>query len=522
MSTNTVAVDRIINRNPATGEVLSEHAIASDADVRDSVARARAAQPAWNALGPSRRIAILQRFQELLLTEREHVAEIITSECGKPIMESLLTEIVVALDAARFCAENAHKVLRPETVAHGNPIMKLKRGRIIHEPNGVIGIISPWNYPLSILASDALAALVTGNAVVIKPSEMTPLSALELQRLLNAAGVPSDVLAVVLGEGPTGAALIESGIDKLVFTGSVATGRRVGEAAARQLVPAVLELGGKDPLIVLDDADVEVASSAAVWGSMMNAGQTCISVERCYVHRKLLPQFLAACTEKLLRLKVGNGADPNTDVGPLISERQLQIVESQVEDARAQGAKILAGGKRLLEIGAQFYAPTLITDITPSMKLMLEETFGPVLPVIAFDTDEQAIRLANDSIFGLAASVFTGNIRRGAAIAARLSTGAVLVNDVLTCFAIPEAPHGGVHASGIGRTHGLMGMREMVRPKYIAVDMLPKIKKVWWFPYGEKVTRQMSAFVDMLFAKRMSKKLSGSLGSARSLWRKRL
>jgi succinate-semialdehyde dehydrogenase/glutarate-semialdehyde dehydrogenase len=522
MSTNAIAVDRIINRNPATGEVVSEHAISSPEEVHAVVARARAAQPAWNALGTSKRVAILRRFQELLLEEREHVAQVITSECGKPLVESLLTEIVVALDAARFCAENAHQVLRPESVVHGNPIMKLKRGRIIHEPVGVLGIISPWNYPFSTPASETLAALATGNAVVIKPSELTPLSALELQRLLRKAGVPADVITVVFGEGPTGAALIESGIDKLVFTGSVATGRRVGEAAARQLVPAILELGGKDAMIVLDDADVEVASSAAVWGSMMNAGQTCISVERCYVHRTLQAQFLAACTEKLLRLRVGNGADPDADLGPVISERQLQIIEAQVEDARAQGAKILAGGKRLTEIGALFYAPTLITDIQPSMKLMKEETFGPVLPVIPFTSDEEAVRLANDSPFGLAASIFTKNTRRGEALAVRVNAGAVLVNDVLSCFAIPEAPHGGVHASGIGRTHGLMGLREMVRPKYIATDMTPKTKKIWWYPYGEKVTRQMFAFVDMLFAKRTGKKVSGAIGSAASLLRKRM
>lgn len=522
MSTNAIAVDRIVNRNPATGEVLSEHVINTPEEVRAAVASARAAQPAWAALGVSHRIAILSRFQELLLAERDHVAQIITSECGKPLVESLLTEIVVTLDSVRFAIENVHQVLRSESISHGNPVMKLKRGRIVYEPIGVLGIISPWNYPLSIPASDAVAALVLGNAVVIKPSELTPLTVLELQRLLDAAGVPKDVLGVVLGEGPTGAALIDSGVDKIIFTGSVATGKRVGEAAARQLVPAVLELGGKDPMIVLDDADVEVASSAAVWGSMMNAGQTCISVERCYVHRKLMPGFLAACTEKILRLKIGNGADANTDVGPLISTRQLQIVEAQVEDARALGAKVLTGGKRLTDVGTLFYAPTLITDVTPAMKLMQEETFGPLLPVIPFDSDEESIRLANDSPFGLAASVFTRNKRRGEAVAARLRAGAVLVNDVLSCFAIPEAPHGGVRASGIGRTHGLAGMRELVHPKYIANDMLPKMKKVWWFPYGETVTQQMSAFVEMLFAKKASRKIRGSLASASSLWRKRL
>jgi succinate-semialdehyde dehydrogenase/glutarate-semialdehyde dehydrogenase len=513
---------RIVNRNPATGEVVSEHSIPTTDDVHFWVERARAAQPAWNALGVTRRVEILRRFQELLLRDRDVLARKITAEAGKPVVESLLSEILVALDAARFCAENASRVLRAEDVPHGNLIMKTKRGRLVYEPVGVVGIISPWNYPFSIPATETLAALVTGNAVVIKPSELTPVSALELQRLLHEAGVPKDVLGVVLGEGPTGAALIESKIDKLYFTGSVATGKGVAEAAARRLLPVVLELGGKDAMIVLDDADVDVASSAAVWGAMMNAGQTCLSVERCYVHRSIYDRFVFACGAKLSQLKVGDGSEPGTDIGPLISERQLQIVESQVEDARLQGARILSGGRRLPELGPQFYAPTLITDVTSSMKLMREETFGPILPIIPFANDDEAVGLANASEFGLAASVFTRDAKRGEAIARRLNAGAVMINDLLSCFAMPEAPHGGTRASGIGRTHGIMGMREMVRPKYIDSDSLPGMKKVWWYPYGEAFTRQMSAFVDMLFARNTARKLSGSLKSAGSLWRNKL
>ena len=523
MTSEAVDVSRkIVNRNPATGEIVSEHPIATEQEVKAAVERARAAQPAWNALGTNRRVAILRRFQHLMLRERDAVARKITAEAGKPIPESLLSEIVVALDAARFCAENAHRVLHPEDVPHGNPVMKTKRGQLVYDPLGVIGIISPWNYPISIPATETLAALVTGNAVVLKPSELTPVSALELQRLLLEAGVPRDVFAVVLGEGPTGAALLQSPIDKLIFTGSVATGKRVAQAAARRLLPVVLELGGKDAMLVLDDADVEVASSAAVWGAMMNAGQTCLSVERCYVHRKIFSDFVAACAEKVLRLKVGNGADPSTDVGPLISERQLQIVEAQVEDARDHGAKILAGGKRLPELGPNFYAPTLMTEVDPQMRIMREETFGPILPVVPFSSDEEAIHLANDSEFGLAASVFTGNRLRGERVARQLSAGAVMVNDVITSFAVPEAPHGGLRASGIGRTHGLLGMREMVQPKYISVDTLPKTKKVWWYPYGESFTRQMSAFADMLFSRSARRRLNAVPRSSGSIWRKKL
>jgi succinate-semialdehyde dehydrogenase/glutarate-semialdehyde dehydrogenase len=510
------------NHNPATGELLSEHPIASEREVRSAVSRAVAAQPAWNSLGTARRIGILRKFQQLLLRDREAVAQKITAECGKPVAESLLTEIVVALDAARFCAENAHRVILPELIPHGNPIMKSKRGQLVYEPLGVIGIISPWNYPFSIPATEVLPALVTGNAVVLKPSELTPLAALELQRLLHEAGVPKEIFAVVLGEGPTGAALIESSIDKLIFTGSVPTGKRVAEAAARRLLPVVLELGGKDAMLVLDDTSIEVASSAAVWGAMINAGQTCISVERCYVDRKIFSAFVAACVEKILRLNVGNGSDPSTDVGPLISERQLAIVESQVEDARAGGAKILTGGKRLPELGPRFYAPTLITEVTPEMRLMREETFGPVLPIVPFSNDGEAVRLANESEFGLAASVFTSSRARGESIARRLNAGTVMVNDLLTCFAIPEAPHGGTRASGIGRTHGLSGMREMLRPKYIDIDSLSKFKKVWWFPYGESFTRQMSAFASLLFSRNPARRLNAALKSSGSLWRKKL
>ena len=273
---------------------------------------------------------------------RDEVASLICREAGKPAAEALATEVLVVLDAAEFCIRNAHRFLRDEPLPHGNPVMKTKRGKLVREPYGVIGIISPWNYPFSIPAIETLAALVTGNAVVLKPSEFTPLVALELQRLLLAAGLNPDLMQVVVGEGPAGAALIESPIDKLIFTGSVATGKRVGEAAARRLLPVVLEFGGKDPMIVLDDADLEIASSGAVWGAFMNAGQTCLSVERCYVHRSLYDDVSGSLPQKIARLRVGNGIDSEVEIGPMINERQLRIVEEQVNDAVQRGARLLA------------------------------------------------------------------------------------------------------------------------------------------------------------------------------------
>src|SRR6185369_8242372 len=283
--------------------------------------------------------------------------------------------------------------LRPQRIPHGNLILKAKRGKVVHEPYGVIGIIAPWNYPFSTPATETLAALAAGNSVVLKPSEFTPAIAVELHKLLLEAGVPKEVFHVVTGEGPTGAALVDSPIDKMIFTGSVATGKRVAESAARKLLPVVLELGGKDPMIVFDDVDVDTVSSGAVWGAFMNAGQTCLSVERCYVQRSIYHRFVLLCANKTAKLKVGRGADATTEIGPMISDRQLRIVEKQVGEAVRAGARVLTGGKRLPELGLNFYAPTVIVDVRSEMSIMKEETFGPVLPIISFDTEDEVIRL---------------------------------------------------------------------------------------------------------------------------------
>jgi acyl-CoA reductase-like NAD-dependent aldehyde dehydrogenase len=522
MSVEVQVGSKITSTNPANGEVLGEIECCSESEVIAAVQRARVAQPGWTELGLRRRIAMLREFQAGLHARKSEVAAVITREAGKPLAEALVTEVLVVLDAARFLIDHAWNLLRDEPVPHGSLATKLKRGRLVREPHGVVGIISPWNYPFSIPATETLAALVAGNAVVLKPSELTPLVALELAALLHKAGVPKDVFQVVAGEGPTGAALMRSRIDKLVFTGSVGTGKRIAAAAAERLLPVVLELGGKDPMLVLDDADIDVASSAAVWGAFVNAGQACLSVERCYVHRSLYEAFAKACADKARQLRVGNGMDANTDVGPMIHERQVRIVEAHVEEARSHGARVLAGGTRLPELGVNFYAPTVLAEVTHQMRLMREETFGPVLPIMAFDSEDEAIGLANDSEYGLAASVWTRDRKRGERMARRIHAGTVMVNDVISCFGISEAPHGGVKASGIGCTHGRFGLDEMVRLKYLDVDLAPGIKKVWWHGYGESFRRQMEGFLDLQFARGFGRRVRGALRAAGVVRRRQL
>ena len=518
--TPVVPSNTLVSTNPATGEALAELTCASAEDVHRAVLRARDAQVAWRERSTRDRVAVLRKFQQLLNGRRDQVSSLICRESGKPAVEALITEVLVVLDSAEFCIRTAQRFLRDEPLPHANPAMKAKRGKLIREPYGVIGIISPWNYPFSIASTETLSALVAGNAVVLKPSEFTSLVALELRKILLDADLHPDLMQVIVGEGPVGAALIESPIDKLIFTGSVTTGRRVAEAAAERLLPVVLELGGKDPMIVLGDANLDVASSGAVWGAFLNAGQTCLSVERCYVHRSLYERFLKACRHKTAKLRVGNGIDSEIEVGPLIHERQLQKVEEHVKDAVQRGARLLHGGERLPQLGPNFFAPTLLADVTHDMRLMRQETFGPVLPVAPFDTDAEAISLANDSDFGLSASIWTGNRQRGEAMATKINSGTVLVNDVITCFGIAEAPHGGFKLSGMGRTHGKTGMSEMVQLKYVGTDLLPNMPKPWWYGYGQNLYRQMNSFIDVLFTPGGRAKLRGALDCIRLLRRR--
>ena len=435
------------------------------------------------------RARFILKARELMLAERDEIALLVSRETGKPVAEALSMEIVPTLDAMHYFARSSQHLLRPQKIDIGQYGLMGRSSRIIFRPLGVIGIISPWNFPLATPADEVVMALMAGNAVVLKPSELTPLIALKIGELFEKAGLPDGLLEIVTGDGATGAALVDARTDKIMFTGSVATGKRVAEGAAKHLTPVVLELGGKDPMIVLQDADLENAARGAVWGAFANSGQACASVERCYVHESIASKFIDRVVAETKSLKQGLGTGDGVDVGAMSNENQLQIVVDHVNDARQRGAKILTGGQRPPDQKGLFYEPTVLTGVDHQMKIMRDETFGPVLPVMTFKTDDEAINLANDSVFGLTASVWTKDISKGKRIAEKINAGTVMVNEVVYTHGIAQTPWGGVKESGYGRTHGRMGLLELVTPQHVHVNRISFLPDLWWFRYDSRAAK---------------------------------
>lgn len=489
----------IVSYDPATGEEVGRVPVASAAEVGRAVERARAAQRAWGAFSYAERGRVALKARALVLEEIDAIANLISRESGKPATEALMMELVPTLDLMQFFARRTSRLLKGEKIGIGQYGLMGRSSRIVYKPLGVVGIISPWNFPWAIPLGEVVMSLMAGNAVVLKPSELTPLVGQKIAEVFSRAGLPEDLLSVVTGAGATGASLVEAGVDKIMFTGSVATGRRVAEAAARKLIPCVLELGGKDPMIVFEDANLEAAAQAAVWGAFANAGQACASVERCYVQEKIAEHFTARVVELTRALKQGVGAQEGTDIGAMSSERQREIVETQLRGAVAQGARILAGGGRGENSNGEnaqgaFHAPTVVDKVDHTMELMREETFGPVLPLMTFKTEEEAIERANDSPYGLTASVWTNDIRRGERVAERLEAGTVMVNEVLYTHGIAQTPWGGVKLSGIGRTHGRAGLLELVSAQHIHVNRLARLHDLWWFSYTPRAAELFRGF----------------------------
>ena len=512
MAATAIPIDTLPSINPATGAVVGQFEKTPSSLLPEIVAYARAAQTEWAKVSIRDRCTKLRILGECIMASRDELADAVVLESGKPRVEALFADLFVALDSAKYWSENAVSTLRTERVAHHSTAAKAKSGYLVYEPLGVIAIISSWNYPLAIPLSQIIPAVAAGNAVVCKTSDFTPQCGAMIEKLFLDAGFPKNLVIIVQGGGEVGQALIEAAPDKVLFTGSVATGRRVAEACAKKLIPSVLELGGKDAMIVLADADLDVAASAAVWGSYTNCGQVCLSVERLFVEESVSESFATLCVAKTKKLRLGPGSDPSADVGPLIRPHHVQRMSELIRDAVSRGARVLCGGHPRPDLGPNFFEPTVIAGVDLSMNLFQEETFGPILALQSVRDAESAIARANDSPFALAASVWTRNVQRGEAIAKRLRAGAVMVNDAISYFAIAEAPHGGCGASGWGRTHGKAGLLEMVQTKYIDVDRLPRREKPWWYRYGADLERAADAFLRFEF----SAGIAAKLGNARS------
>ena len=494
MSSSLPAID------PATGEVFAETPITPVEEVAGVVARARAAQPAWAARTVAERARVLSRFQQVLYGRRRDMADLISRENGKPLGEALFADVAVTLDLVRYYLAHGERLLRPTPVRAGNLALLGKRGRVHWDPMGVLAVIAPWNYPLLLPAGTLLPGLLAGNAVVLKPSEFTTRTAVLLAELLAEAGVPEGLVAVVVGGGEVGAALIDAGPDKIFFTGSAATGRKVSLRAAEQMIPVNLELGGSDPCLVLADADLELAASGALWARFTNGGQTCVAVKRAIVVRPVYQRFVDLVVRKAEALVLGPGLSPATDVGPMIRDSQVRELERQLAQAVARGARVLTGGRRRPDLGPTFFEPTVVTELPLDTALWREEVFGPVLPIVVADDEEHAIRLANDSAYGLSASVWTRDRARGRRVARRLEAGAVQVNDATSHVGTAEVPHGGEKQSGLGRTHGEHGLRETCRPRYVGVDYLDWMHRPWWFGYHAESMGARDAFLRLAFA----------------------
>lgn len=465
-------------RNPATGDKIATLPVATAEDVVQAAARARAAQAPWEKKSFRERADALFRYRDLVIDHQEKLADTITAETGKPKADAYSNELFYLYDAIGFWAKNAARYLAPEKIRPH--LLKTKKVVSTYSPLGVIGIISPWNFPLVLSIGDAIPALMAGNAVVVKPSELTPMSALFAAGLAEGAGFPKNLLQVVVGYGETAESLIDQA-DMICFTGSVETGKKVMRRAAERLIPVSLELGGKDPMIVLKDADLERAANACAWGALMNSGQVCTSIERVYVEQPVFENFVARLVERVRGLRQG-ASDDEVELGSMTSEPQLKKVEAQVEDAVKKGAKILCGGRRNPGLNGLYYEPTVLVNVDHGMEIMTEETFGPVIPVMSVQDSDEALRLANDSRYGLDGSIFTSDQARGRQMAEKLQAGSVCINDGLVNFVIPEAPMGGVKESGIGRRHGAEGIRKFCRQKTVVVDRLGLKSEFNWFP----------------------------------------
>jgi succinate-semialdehyde dehydrogenase/glutarate-semialdehyde dehydrogenase len=503
-------MNKTIMKNPATNEILGECETNSVDDLKQMISNARKAQIEWQKMSVRERTKKVLNIRKYLVNNSEKIAEIISKDNGKTKIDALATEVLPAAMAISYYCKNAEYFLRDEFLSAGNIFLINKRSKIVRVPYGVVGIISPWNYPFAIPFSEVIMALLAGNAVILKVASETQLVGQEIKNAVESANLPDGIFNYINLPGKiAGNALLENGIDKLFFTGSVAVGKYLMKKASETLTPLVLELGGNDPMIVCEDADPYRAAMGAIWAGFQNAGQSCGGVERIYVHEKIYDLFMSILKSKIEKLKIGYGENYNNDIGCMTTKNQVETVKIHIEDALNKGALLFAQSSQV-EKGEQFLPAMVFTNVNHDMLLMKDETFGPVVGVMKFSNYEEAINLANDSYLGLTASVWTKSKKRGEKIARQLKAGAVTINDHLMSHGLAETPWGGFKQSGIGRTHGKLGFDEMTQPQVIVHDILPFVKKdLWWHPFNKNLYMGLKGLLDLLYSYSITLKIKG-------------
>jgi succinate-semialdehyde dehydrogenase/glutarate-semialdehyde dehydrogenase len=503
---NKKNVDKLISINPATLEPVGEVPLTLPQSVREIVHSTKDAFPFWRDLGVRVRSDILKRAQQNLLADAEEIAKLITLEMGRPLTESFVIEIHASVDVMGYYVKRAHKFLDDRRIPLHH-LMFMRRGSFVSfEPLGVLGIITPWNWPLLIPLGSIFPALLSGNGVVFKPSEFTPLVAEKIKEIFLNAGVPEHVFQIIHGTADVGKALVDADIEKIFFTGSTEVGRQILMQASHTLKKCVLEMGGSDPAIVREDADLENTSSGLVWGAFCNCGQNCNGVERIYVHENVADSLIEKIIHKIKKIRIGDGLKTETDMGPLATEGQYIKMDAMVEMAKEMGGELLTGGSRINIGKGYFYQPTLFRWEKSIPQPKNVEIFGPLVLVTPVSSDEEAIDLANRSLFGLASSIWTRDLKKGKFLARRIEAGTVMVNDCIVSFGMSEAGWTGIKNSGIGWVHGEKGLDEMVNIKYVNLDPQFRSQKFWWFPYSLSMIKTMKSAITLLFLRKILKR----------------
>jgi succinate-semialdehyde dehydrogenase/glutarate-semialdehyde dehydrogenase len=505
--------EKIASLNPATLETVGEACLAASEDCRRAVRAAVKAFPGWRVLPGDEKRKIFRRAKNILFQRTADLARLIALEKGSPLPEAMTVEILGSLEVLDYYGRNLGKTLSPHKIKLHVPIFANKKSFFQFPPLGATLVISPWNFPFLIPLYDIVSALAAGNTVVFRPSTTTPLTGLAIGEIFVEAGLPAGVLNVINCRVPQAEEMILAPeVQTVMFTGSVGTGKKIMELCSRNLTNVVLELGGKDPMIILKDADLDRAARGAVWAGFMNTGQSCASVERVYVAREVYDSFLDKVLVLTKALKVGNPLEPGVDIGPMATLGQLRVVEEHVREAVAKGAEMLCGGKRVAGFPGYFFEPTILRHVNHSMKVMTEETFGPVLPVMPFADLEEAISLANDCRYGLTASIWTRDKKIALAVSRRLEAGTVTVNDHMYSFTEPGAIWGGIKQTGMARSHGSYGLKHLVNIQFVSSDFARKKTQLWWFPYeparAQVIEKSLTVFHGNGFGKKWKASLS--------------